>query len=72
MATGDVDLNFTIQDSQGTQSACHVHTNDASHDVSVNKYQFWDVSCLESAWHVSWGYMASTDGGILTVCRWVA
>ncbi|KAI0966632.1 hypothetical protein F4678DRAFT_268991 [Xylaria arbuscula] len=39
----------------------------APNDVDLAKWQFYDQKCKDSDFYVSWGYMESSDAGIMTL-----
>ncbi|KAI1284693.1 hypothetical protein F5Y07DRAFT_347449 [Xylaria sp. FL0933] len=65
-----VTMSFAIygtKDDDGDPAvSCTLHLQ-APADVDMAKWQFYDQKCYESGFYVSWGYLESSDAGIMTL-----
>ncbi|KAI3321781.1 hypothetical protein HD806DRAFT_545477 [Xylariaceae sp. AK1471] len=69
----DTDMNavhvtFAIDtgDENSNVVPCSLHIS-APKDVSLETWQWYDEKCNDSDYYVSWGYLATTDAGIMTL-----
>ncbi|KAI0805918.1 hypothetical protein GGR55DRAFT_262094 [Xylaria sp. FL0064] len=59
-------INDDDHDDNNPAVSCTLYLQ-APEDVDIAKWQFYDQKCHESGFYVSWGYLESSDAGIMTL-----
>ncbi len=67
-------MSFAIDGTNGEDLEpvpCTLYLQVPDDVVDLAKWQFYNMKCQESGFYVSWGYLAASDAGIMTLVRYV-
>ncbi|KAI0907447.1 hypothetical protein F4823DRAFT_641352 [Ustulina deusta] len=68
--TNTVFMSFAIDGTNGEDLEpvpCTLYLQAPDDVVDLAKWQFYNMKCQESGFYVSWGYLAASDAGIMTL-----